>query len=88
MRTLDAAALAMLRELVAALEAGRAAVTMLQAETDEERALAVRWVQAAGLPEAPAPRGPTACPACGHTETWTTQHNTIVCPACGHTEIL
>lgn len=95
MRRLDQAALAMLRDLVDAIASGRAAVVSLQAEAEEEPALAVRWVAGPGVPleepapgAAPAPRGPKPCPACGHAETWLTQHNTLVCPACGHTVIL
>lgn len=98
---IDAAALVILRELVADLQAGRAVVVGLTAEHDTERALAVKWreaepgevAEAAPLEEpaptaAPAPQGPKPCPQCGHAETWLTQHNTLVCPACGHTVIL
>jgi len=86
MRRLDDVALGMLRDLVSSIVAGRAQVVSLQAEEDEEHALAVRWLRsAAPADDAMAAPGPKPCPACGHEETWLTQHSTLVCPSCGHT---
>lgn len=90
MRRLDDVAVGMLRDLLAAIVSGHAQVVSVQAEEDEEHALAVRWVPGSpvGEPVAQPARGPKPCPSCGHEETWLTQHNTLICPSCGYTAIL
>lgn len=86
MRRLDDVAVGMLRDLLGAIVTGRAQVVSLQAEEDEEHALAVRWVVGAAPVEAPeVAKVPEQCGRCGHAELWATQHGVAICPACGST---